>query len=347
MSKLEERLEAGAKNLVKSCGNVVSDEEVLVLCTRATRSLAERVARIALDCSKNTVLMELPEVGMHGNEPSQTVAGAMLRSDVIFGLTPMSLAHTNARKAASQTKSRYLSLPDYSDAVMSSPALMFDFKALRGVVEALGKILDQARLVRIITEAGSDVILSVEGRPTNKCPGYVTKIGDLGSPPDAEVNLAPVEGSAHGRLIVDGSVPCREVGVLPAPIALEFVGGRVVKVDPLEVSAKEAAIAIEALFDNAVGTGPGDPRMLGEFGIGLNPDSVLCGAMLEDEGAFGTAHFGIGSNATIGGLNSIPFHLDFIFKSPTIVVDGLTLMEKGAFAAFDTSLDLSIFQKDA
>jgi len=59
-----------------------------------------------------------------------------------------------------------------------------------------------------------------------------------------------------------------------------------------------------------------------ELGIGLNPLAELSGAMLEDEGCLGTAHLGMGSNATIGGENEVPFHLDHVIRDACIEIDG-------------------------
>ena len=69
-------------------------------------------------------------------------------------------------------------------------------------------------------------------------------------------------------------------------------------------------------------------KILAECGVGFNPKAKLKGYMLTDEGAFGTMHFGFGSNITVGGLNDVPFHLDFVLKKPTIMVDGNTVIEK-------------------
>ena len=70
-------------------------------------------------------------------------------------------------------------------------------------------------------------------------------------------------------------------------------------------------------------------RVLGEFGIGLNPNARLCGSMLEDEGCLGTAHAGFGSNATIGGKNRVSFHLDMIIRHVSVEVDGKLLLANG------------------
>ncbi len=54
--------------------------------------------------------------------------------------------------------------------------------------------------------------------------------------------------------------------------------------------------------------------------------------MLTDEGAAGTMHFGFGSNATVGGENDVQFHLDFVFRDATLLVDGNTLIRDGKLA---------------
>jgi leucyl aminopeptidase (aminopeptidase T) len=49
--------------------------------------------------------------------------------------------------------------------------------------------------------------------------------------------------------------------------------------------------------------------------------------MLEDEGCAGTVHLGFGSNATIGGTTSVPFHLDCVLTAAVIEVDGRTVLD--------------------
>jgi len=53
--------------------------------------------------------------------------------------------------------------------------------------------------------------------------------------------------------------------------------------------------------------------------------------MLPDEGCLGTVHIGIGSNATIGGENNVPFHLDHVLKEPNITIDDEIIMYDGVF----------------
>ncbi|HOY67834.1 MAG TPA: aminopeptidase, partial [Candidatus Ozemobacteraceae bacterium] len=75
----------------------------------------------------------------------------------------------------------------------------------------------------------------------------------------------------------------------------------------------------------------GEPatRVLAELGVGLNPAARLCGSMLEDEGCRGTVHLGFGSNATIGGRNRVPFHLDMVLRHADLRVDDRPVLENG------------------
>ena len=71
--------------------------------------------------------------------------------------------------------------------------------------------------------------------------------------------------------------------------------------------------------------------VLAEFGIGLNDHAKICGSMLEDEGAYGTAHFGFGHNFDQGGQNKAPKHIDCVYCKPTVRFDGKVIIENGKF----------------
>jgi leucyl aminopeptidase (aminopeptidase T) len=196
-----------------------------------------------------------------------------------------------------------------------------DFQELTGVATRLADILTNGRDVVVQTGAGADMRFNVEGRRANPAPGWCWAPGSLASPPDAETNIAVVERASEGTVVVDGSIPCAELGLLDAPIHLKVENGQVVQV------TGEQAEVVQTLFANAA-----DPnaKIVAELGIGLNPLAELCGIMLEDEGCLGTVHLGIGSNATIGGENTVSFHLDFVIRQATVAVDGQVILKEGS-----------------
>jgi len=335
----------GATVLVAKCAGLRSGERVYVVSEPATREVAEHVARVAAATAGRVTHDTIDGGAIHGAEPPEAVARRMAASDVVFCLTRASMAHTQARKRATDAGTRFLSLPDYSLDLLASASLRADFESLRPQAEALAARLSGATAVRIQSRLGTDLSFVIAGRAANCCPGICREKGSLASPPDAEVNIAPVEGSAKGVAWIDGSIPCPAIGLLAEPVRLAIHDGRIV-----EFTGPEGVVAeLESLFRRAespephavaplrdansdlgaIGP-PAEPRLLAEFGIGLNPLARLSGRMLEDEGCAGTVHLGFGSNATIGGRNRVAFHLDFVIRSPSVWIDDVLVLPSGA-----------------
>ena len=51
------------------------------------------------------------------------------------------------------------------------------------------------------------------------------------------------------------------------------------------------------------------------------------GIMLEDEGVISTAHIGIGTSITLGGVVKAPTHYDLLMWNPRIEVDGRVIVD--------------------
>lgn len=307
------------KNLLENCAGLKSREKLLIVADPETTQVGKAVAAQA-ELVAETRLIVIPPMAMHGQEPTEKVAQAMLESTVIFGLTKKSLAHTKARFNATQKGSRYLSLPDYSLELLNHKALSFDFSSLAKEAEALSKKLSSASYCQVTTALGTDISFKLGGRAANSCPGLARKPGELASPPDAEVNIAPVESETNGIIVVDGSIPCDQLGVLRSPVTLKIKNGKIYSFE-----GKDSVI-LKKIFQE---TRCDSSYILGELGIGLNPEANLCGVMLVDEGCRGTVHFGFGSNSTIGGSNSAPIHLDMVIKKPTLTLENDTVIKDG------------------
>jgi len=260
---------------------------------------------------------------MHGEEPPAAIASAMLDADLILGMTRMSMAHTRARLAASHRGARYLSMPDYDLPLLHNRAVSTDYHAAAPRVRRFADALDSGGMVRVTSGRGTDIELQIGGRAANACPGFVAAPGTLGSPPDIEANISPLETQSNGIIVVDGSIPCREIGLLESPVTLEVGGGKIRRI----TTENEKLLHLLLTLFGRVGSARA--FVLGECGIGLNPAAELTGNMLTDEGAFGCVHFGFGSNATVGGVNDVPFHLDFVLRAPTLAVDGAVLIDRG------------------
>jgi len=311
----------GAQTLVNRCAGVRRGERVALVADGQTCAAADHVffACRAETCAVRYDVIE--GLRIHGAPPPPQVAESFAWADVIFCMTRMSMAHTAERKQATDRGARFLSLPDYSLAQLASRSLTFDFASATATAQDLKRRLDGAHTIRIASAAGTELSLCATGRSANACPGTCLTPGALASPPDAEVNIAPIEGTATGVVVVDGSIPCPQIGRLRQPVTLTIRDGA--------IAAFAGGPEADALAQLFAGVGLAAAKVLAEFGIGLNPRAQLSGRMLEDEGCAETIHLGFGSNATIGGRNDVPFHLDFVVRQPSVWVDGAKLLAQG------------------
>ncbi len=310
------------KHLISHCGNLQTHEVLCLLFDETTEDLANEFLVQARTISDKIFFKCVPVASKHGEEPPAEAAELMIQSDLIISLCQFSLAHSQARIAAGKSGARFLSMPLYDWALLSTPAISIDFKAQGERVKKVTDILSRGKRVHVTTRAGTDITIDIGGRIGNCCPGYVEKPGDLGSPPDIESNVSPIETGSDGIAVIDGSITCPEIGLVPCPVTLHVQYGQIVRYEC-------DSTAVMAELDNIFPEDQPKRRVLAECGIGLNPQAVLTGTMLTDEGALGCVHFGFGSNATVGGKNAVDFHLDFVMKDATLKVDDLYILKDG------------------
>ena len=313
-------LHNGAEALVHHCAGLKPAEKVLIITDAATFKIGESIKEIAVSFGSVVTHVTVGNLNMHGQEPPDDVAEKMLTHQVIFGLTTMSMAHTLACQKALKNQARYLSLPDYSLELLASPSLQVDFLSLTPTVERLTDILTQGKVLKVTSELGTDVTINIAGRTANSAPGWCHAGGSLASPPDAESNIAPLEGESNGVIVIDGSIPCRDVGLLKEPLRVVIKQGQISEIHGPQ--SQTVSRVLDRLQNSKT-------RILGEVGFGLNPQAELKGVMLEDEGCLGTVHFGFGSNTLLGGRNQVPFHLDMVMRLPTVFVDDKKIYDKG------------------
>jgi leucyl aminopeptidase (aminopeptidase T) len=137
--------------------------------------------------------------------------------------------------------------------------------------------------------------------------------------PDVESFIAPLERSSEGTIVVDASASI--AGVLAEPITITVREGRAVTIE-----GGEPAERIRAALDAA---GHPDAYTLAELAFGLNPEGIIRGVIVEDEGVAGTGHVALGSNIFFGGTSAAPIHLDFVYHNPTLALGGKAIIVKG------------------
>ena len=317
-----ERIKEGFNSILNNSALLEKDEKILIISDQSTKYLGNILKEQCKYFTHSISHITIPAFLNHGEPVSMEIEKQMLSSTTIFGLTTKSMAHTKSRLKASENGIKYLSLPYYSEDVLKDKSLLVDFREFIKKSENLALIFSRGKEVHITTKNGTNLKFSIENRLGNPAPGCCYKRGVIASPPDSETNVAIVENSTNGKLIVDGSIPIEGFGLLEKPIRIDFENGYAISF------AGEKSNLLREKFESANNK---KSMIAAEFGVGLNPKAKLIGNMLQDEGALGTIHIGVGANSTIGGLNHVNFHLDHIIRNPTFSVDNKCIMENGKF----------------
>jgi aminopeptidase len=225
--------------------------------------------------------------------------------DAVIALSYFSTSHTRFRDLLTRIcGTRYASMPLFEFSMLEGP-MNVDWKRLAKISGKIASMINKAEEVEINTPNGSKLSFSIKGRKALADTGILTKPGSFGNLPAGEVFLAPVEGSAHGRLILEWA-PTRE---LSSPVIMVVKQGVVREIIGDEDFAEELRRRLSEREEN---------RNIAEFGIGTNARAKRPDNILESEKIMGTVHIALGDNSTFGGKVKTPFHQDFVFFKPTV-----------------------------
>ncbi|KYH24449.1 thermophilic metalloprotease (M29) [Halalkalicoccus paucihalophilus] len=316
---LELEMATASRSIVEQCLNVQTDEEVLVLTDPRTFGVGKSIATAANGVGADVVTSVMPLLESHGNEPLDTVADAMATADVAFTCTTHAITHTRARLRAAGEGTRIGVLRGVTEDMMVDGAMTVDFEALRRRTEAMAQIITDAEEAVVTSDQGTDVEFSIEGCQSFSLDGYFHEEYGFATLPPGEAPTHPAEGTANGTIVID--VAMDNLGHLEEPIELTLENGFVT-----DVQGGTQAEELEEIFEGA----DENARNLAEFAIGTNPKAKLIGNTAEDKKREGTIHFAVGDNESLGGTLKSDIHLDGVIKSPTVKLDGTTVVDDGA-----------------
>jgi aminopeptidase len=227
--------------------------------------------------------------------------------DCVIALSNYSTSHTRFRDFLTGICGcRYASMPLF-DISMLEGAMNVDWKALAKRTMGIAKIVNMAEFIKIRTPNGTFISFSKKGRKARSDTGILTRKGSFGNLPAGEVYLAPVEGTAYGRLVMEWS-PTRH---LESPIIVTVKDGYVVDISGEDKYAEYLSMRLSEKNENG---------NIAEFGIGTNVSAKRPDNILESEKILGTIHIAFGDNSSFGGNIKTPFHQDFVFFKPTVTL---------------------------
>lgn len=275
-------------------------------------------------------------------DPPAAVCEAMMKSDVNILLASTGMLHSPASFRAMESRIPSICM----DGGMTlewfqSGAVTDDMKQIMVRKHYVAKDIfgADAKECRVTSRHGTDFTYRVDNRifvpplPGNDFDPY--KIVDFDKDenrkggnlyyylfPTGEFNVAPIEGSANGKLVID--LTMHHIGRLEDPIELHVEKGRVIRI--------EGGASARVLSDYLAEYGDENAYMCpAEASIGVNAKALVRGIQREDKNIYGAMHFGLGTNIDVGGSIRSKIHMDGVILAPTLYVDGEMRMEEGRF----------------
>jgi leucyl aminopeptidase (aminopeptidase T) len=315
----EKKIYKACQTLLTVCSHCQKDENILIVTDEDCMDMGLALWDAAEEFPNRTLIL-MNTRQMHGEEPTPLVAAAMLKADVIFRATKLSLSHSTARIKACEAGARDLNCCDYDYRMLESGGLYTDFEANRKYVDQIAKGFKDGDVCEITSALGTNYKASIKGHKIFPQYGMTRDKGRTSSPPDIECATGAMPYTANGVVYIDGSITHPRIGVIEPgkPIRVEIKDSFVTNISGGE-QADILRDVLEKINDHRI-------YQIGEIGVGLNPDATITGRMLEDEGCYGTVHVALGNNES---GNDINLHIDMMFRNPTIKVDGKVILDVG------------------
>jgi leucyl aminopeptidase (aminopeptidase T) len=316
------------KLIINTLLAIKPEENVLIIADRDENvEIAALLAAEAKSVGAQVALTILgPRKGLH-HEPPKFVAESMKHADIVIGVI-YSLLHTKARREAQAAGVRFAVMGGVrvGEGKEHLANLNFDINDLRLIEERGKKLADMitgAKTARMTCDLGTNLTMSLLDRkglailPICRDPKVFTILVDY-----SEVACAPVEGSAEGTLVIDGTVVgLQEIDrVVQQPITFKIKQGRIEG-----ISGGKDARDLEEVFTNA----DFNAKCVAELGIGTNHNIMKLRGVVRDKANLGTIHIAFGKNDFIGGIQDSELHIDFMVTKPTLKLDDVLVIDKG------------------
>jgi leucyl aminopeptidase (aminopeptidase T) len=334
MNELSAGLRRDAELVVDVCMSVGKDDVVTIITDDAHREQAEALAQIAVERGAFPVIANNEHQVRRGiadtrfpMAPPRNLHQAMVNSDEIIIITNLEwanrFAHVSAVKESCAANAKIASVEEGIGSWDLTEADIRDAtQRARNAIEAL----KAGKHCRVTSPAGTDVVVSIEGRPALEVTP-IKKRGQMMGPVPlwAEVAFAAVEDQTQGRIVVDGVM----LGIgLPGQVK-DKIFWTVEHGKAVDIEGQAEADRLSQVLEGVDGA-----TVIGEFAFGTSEKSPF--GSPSEKGRLGTVHFALGDNhnAYPGGQNVSKLHLDGVCLNASlqIVETGQYILRDGKWA---------------
>ena len=344
---LSERIEARwieAFEEVFRLSGVVEGDPVAILSETGSRQINVHLAELALvrlgARAFHIVLPSPPQRApvpvrstgatdvIQGLEP---VVGALSAARMVVDLTVEGMMHARETKAVLRAGGRILYISDEHPDVLER---LRPDAGLEARVKAAIATMKAAKTMRVSSEAGTDLTVSLEKASCGGGWGYCADPGRLDHWPGGLCLAFPREGTVDGILVLDrGDLNLTFKRYLETPVRLNVESDYVTEVVGDGVDAELMRSYFEAWGDR-------DAYAVSHVGWGMNPAARWDALTMYDRGdvngteqrAFaGNFLYSTGANE-FAGRHTLG-HFDLPMRNCTVELDGTTIVDRGRLAA--------------
>ena len=327
--ELAEAMLTSSRSVVRTCMQIRPSEHVLVVtdphCSEVGQSLYEAAAEV----TDRVLLMMMPPSHKKGAEPPDPVAELMRQQDVVLMATKSSLTHTRARRNASRENARIASMPGITSEILSRGGMTADYGAMKKEISGLNTLLRKRTMVTVKSPSGTDFSFVTGARWILEDNGICNRPGQITNLPTGKVFVLPKEGSANGKIVIDGSL---DGVLLDDPVTLLVEDGIVIEISG-GASADELISKMDSVKSSVKVSQIDKVGTLAEFGFGMNPRSRLSGSQLEDQVIRGSSYVAIGDNSSLGGNARVGYQIRGVMMKPTVELEDVDLVLEGKVTA--------------
>jgi leucyl aminopeptidase (aminopeptidase T) len=326
-------LREGAKNAVRTCMNVKSGENVLVIYDRSRSAIGEALASEAEAVTPGNVkcfiledFCERPMTKLPREIGAQTPW-----ANVSFWATDTLKGEVTARMEYINEILKYARhghMPRINEQIMED-GMCSDYNEVHRVTMNVTEAVKNARNIKVTNPAGSNLVVELNPNWRWKpCHGIYHTKGEWGNLPEGETFTAAAK--ANGVMVIDllGDFFDKKYGIMTdSPLRIKIRNSRA-DVNAIETENRELKKELQEYLKTDKNS-----NRLGEFALGTNTFlKKLIGNLLQDE-KFPTVHcaFGDPYPDETGADWESKTHVDGIMKDSSVWIDGKKVMENGRY----------------
>lgn len=259
--------------------------------------------------------------GEKGREPSRPIIEMLKKCDFIIDMPTNHWCYTDAYNEVLDAGAKILLTSEDEE-------LLYRLAPREDIIELTrraAKILTDCKEFRIKSDAGTDLVMSLEGRVCNAQSGITSEEYRWDNYPSGITEVAPVEDSLNGTMVIAPGDPIVELERrVSEKIVCTFKNGSIVDIQG-GLEAKYLSDWLDQWNDPNV-------RTVAHTGFGTDPRATVFSTEAMDwESLEGGINVALGANFArfLNGKNRARAHMDIILLNASCWADDVQLVDHG------------------